>query len=244
VPSPPDIIICVPGLWPTDRDVVLDIAKKSGGYLFAGTVLLEIETKQSFVIEREPHDPRMQQSFRVAGAGRIPQSVLDAIGRHTRVLYLIGPGGSAVATRAMMRAACGLLRAGGLAVKVESSGLGHPAEEWTRMTELGTPRDLHRAFVVQLDGVDKLTTCGMHNFGLRDAIFADSDCERDEASSLLLQFQRYMLAEDPKLNHGHTFSIAPDAPWYRMLAEDCTTYPPGDPFHNPYGMWRLVRVER
>ena len=143
-----------------------------------------------------------------------------------------------------MRAACGLLKAGGIAVKVESSGVAHSAETWREMTDSQFLPNLHRAFVVSVGDKEGCFSCGMHNLGLRDAVVAPDDADPGYAAQLMYRLQLYELLESPDLRHGHTFSLDAESPRFRLLAEDCTTYPSGDPFHNPYGMWRLTRLTR
>ncbi len=75
-------------------------------------------------------------------------------------------------------------------------------------------------------------------------IIGPNDADPSEAGKLMHGFQIYELLQRPQLGSGHTFSLEADAPRYRITTEECETYPPGDSFHNPYGMWRLTRVVR
>jgi hypothetical protein len=242
--QPPKIIIGIPGAWPSRKDIVTSIALKSEGYLFAGMILMETASKEAFTLEVDDHDPRMRQAFECAGYGRFSKADLSAIASHSHTLYLLEPGGSLDAARAMMRAACGLLRVGGLAVKVESAGVAHLAESWFRMADNPFVLNLYQAYVALVGGAGGCFSCGMHNLGFRDAIVGPDDATTEYASQLLNQFHLYALLENPVLESGHTFSLDAEAPRFRLRAETCSTYPPDDPFHNPFGMWRLTRVER
>jgi hypothetical protein len=240
----PKIIVGVPGLWPSRSEVVTSIATKSGGYLFAGMVLMEVATKDPFTLEVYDHAPQMRNAFAIAGGGRFSEAELDAIGSHTFTLYLSRDGGSPEAAWKVMRAARGLIQAGGLGVKVESAGLAVRPEVWSEWADTEFLPNLYHAFVVRVGGPEGYFSCGMHNLGYRDVIVGPDEASADEAGELIHRFQLYELLENPDLQSGHTFSLDAEAPRFRVTAEECTTYPPGDSFHNPYGMWRLTRIAR
>jgi hypothetical protein len=240
----PKIIVGVPGPWPSRSEIVTSIASRSGGYLFAGMILMEVATQDAFKLEIYDHDSRMRHAFEVAGGGRFSEAELDAVGQHTYTLYAIGEGGSPKAAWKVMRAAGGLIRAGGLGAKVESAGVAHRAEVWDEWAGSNFRPNLYHAFVVQVHGETGYFSCGMHNLGYRDVVVGPNDASPGDAHKLIHGFQMYELFQAPELRSGHTFSLDADAPRYRITAEACETYPPGDLFHNPYGMWRLTRIVR
>ena len=51
----PNIIVGIPGSWADRTAIVESIALHSGGYLFAGMVLMHIETKWSCSVEIYEH---------------------------------------------------------------------------------------------------------------------------------------------------------------------------------------------
>jgi Domain of unknown function (DUF4261) len=236
----PQIIVGVPGRWASRSEIVRGIARKSGGYLFAGSILMDTATNDAFTLEIYEHDPRLREAFEVAGGGRYTKSQLNAIESHTYTLYAICEGGSCESAWKMMRAARALIRAGGIGVKVESSGIAIKPRLWCEWAESDFLPNLYHAFVVQLFEQNLWSTCGMHNFGYRDLIVETDRETDDDARKLIHDFQLYELLEAPKLKSGHTFSVDDSAPRYRIAAERCKTYPRDDPFHNPYGMWRLA----
>lgn len=240
----PRIIVGVPGAWPTRSDIVAAIASRSGGYLFAGRAMMEMGTDDSFQLEVYDHDPNLRQAFEVAGGGRYTTAELDAIDRHTHTLYVTGEGGSTDAAWKMMRAARGLLRAGGLGVKVESAGVAPRPDRWSEWADSGFVPNLYHAFVVRVGEPGVWFSCGMHNLGYRDVVIAGADATAAEVGELIHGFQMYELMESPTIKSGQTFGLNSTAPMYRITAEACQTYPPGDPFHNPYGLWRLTRIAK
>jgi hypothetical protein len=78
----------------------------------------------------------------------------------------------------------------------------------------------------------------MHNLGLRDAVLAAGDAE--DAVELLRTFTRYVFAEQAEIRSGQTFSVASDAPVFRVVEDEGIRYETSSLFNNPYGFWRLV----
>ena len=237
----PRIIVGVPGTWPSRTALVQAVAGESGGYLFAGRVLMNTATKESWELEVYEQDPNLARAFALAGRGSVTEADLDAVAAHTCTAYLIGEGGSVEAAQRMMEAACGLLRAGGVAVKVESAGKAHSRRDWTMLTERRESRALYDAYVTLIGGDGGGYSCGMQNLGLPDAAVNAALSDQDGAR-LLQAFLLYTLLEQPDLRSGHTFGLNPQAPSYRLSLEPCRTYERENPFFNPYGMWHLETV--
>jgi hypothetical protein len=236
----PETVLCVPGTWKDRANLFARIVDDSGGYIFAGCILLQRETKEAFELHVEGPDPRMADAFAAAGRHWMTADDLARIANHNFVLYLVGPGGSRQRAESFMQAAAGLLKAGGLAVKVESSGLAHDRSSWLKMTDSLYLFSAHRAFVVSVAGSD-VYTCGMHNLGHPDAIVAGAEAE--DPGQLVYTFSRYLFTESPGVRPGETFSESPDAPCYRLTKEECRLYEDGSLFTNPYGMWRLTLID-
>ncbi|PTY03647.1 hypothetical protein DB346_06690 [Verrucomicrobia bacterium LW23] len=234
-------ILCIPGVWKDRTAAVQQIAKLSGGYLFAGDTLTHMESKQSIEMELCEPDERMARAFAAAGPHWRDTPEMERIATHGKVAYLVGQGGSADRAKAMMQAGAALLYAGGLGVKVESSGLAFSPAQWIRMTDNCWLGALHQAYVVYVEGgSDDADTfsCGMHNLGMPDAIVESRLSENPV--ELLRVFTAYLCIEAPDLRPSHTFSVEDGAPRYRVSREEDVPYPdPEDLFHNPYGMWRL-----
>lgn len=234
----PQIILAVPGRWANRTDLVGKVAEASGGYLLAGNVLAQVGAERAWQVEVQGANPHLARAFEAGGRGSFSVADLDAVARHTRVVYLLGPGGSEDAARASLGAAAGLLRAGGVAVNVESTGKSHPRETWFGFAAGSDLPALFYAFVTLIGAPGEVRSCGMQNLGLPDACLVEPPTE--EAASLLQSFLYYLLAEKPDLRSGQTFSLGPGAPVYRLALEPCRWYPEDDPFFNPYGIWRLT----
>ncbi len=165
---------------------------------------------------------------------------MAAIAEHRSVVYLVGCGGTREAAEAMIRAAAALLDAGGLGVKVESSGLAHSPEKWRSLVANLHLFSAHEALVVYVTG-DEIYSCGMHLLGLPDAITG----ERDHVAGveLLRVFTRYVFREAPQLRDEQTFAAEVAAPSYRLRRDRGIAYPADSLFANEFGYWRLVPVQ-
>lgn len=235
----PKVVVGIPGRWPGRSDIVTSIASNSGGYLFAGAVLMHIESQWSCSLEIYDHDPAMRHAFEVASAGTIPEAELTAIAQHTHTLYLVANGGSFETGRELMRAAKALLDCGGIAVKIESTGVAHSAERWIELTDNELPHAVMWAFVTYIGDSGEYYSCGMHNLGFRDVVVT-ADIEPDDAASLIDQFLQYIVFEELTILDNQTFALDKNAPRYQVTKSPCTMFPPDDLFHNPYGVWELV----
>jgi hypothetical protein len=200
------------------------------------------------LLEVRPHDPHLANAFRFAGAySSFSDADFEAIAGHTHCLYLIDEtGGSRDAASKMLRFASALLRAGGIAVKVESAGKSHTASEWLALAGQATSPSsaleaiaLYEAFVVLVGGQQTgYYSCGMHNLGLPDARLPPG-LPNDEAGALLHGFLRYLLIEQPAIHSNETFSLSADAPYYRLKHRDCHEFQEDDLFRNPFGVWEM-----
>ena len=186
-------------------------------------------------------DLRMWRAFAAAGPHWLNTPEMIAIKDHHMVVYIVGEGGSPQRADRLMLAAVGLLNAGGLGVKVESTGVAHSPNAWRDFTKKAYLKSLHTAYVIYLTG-DECVSCGMHNLGLKDVIVATADAENPV--ELLRTFTQYMFIEKPVLGERQTFGTGADAPCYRMTHEPCTQYEAGSLFINPFGMWRLRPVAK
>ena len=231
-----EIVLCIPGPWSDRTQLVESIANHSGGYLFAGTVLLDLETNQSFELVFEGRDERMLAAFEAAGPHWKNTPEMDLISTHQSVCYIVSGGGSIDSAHSIMDAACAILNAGGLGVKVESSGLAHSPDDWQEQSQYNYLLKSHSSYVIYLTS-ENTYSCGMHNFGLPEAMVKSS--ESDNPPELLRVFTHYLLSESPDIKEGQTFSVDSSSPAYRIKAHTGIEYGENSLFSNPFGMWLL-----
>lgn len=240
MPTPPQIILRIPGLWAARINILLDISRSKTGYLFADDFLLNTRTSQRFSVLVEEHNPNIEAAFRELSSNNIDNPTLAAIGKNTHCLYFTTPAFAPDDARAAMRACDALLTAGGIAVLVESSGKVHTSQAWHELQSRADSTGLYDAFVTQmLDGPNRTYyTLGMHNLGKRDAILT-GDLLATKAPTLIRDFMLHTISTEDDPTSGRTFPAKDDVPAFKISHEACTTFPPGNVYHNPYGMWRI-----
>ena len=235
----PEAILCIPGDWTDHLVLGARLVRESDGYLFAGRVLMHLETKDKFELQVEKADPRIMTAFAYAGRHWDGTAAMERIATHASVAYLIGEGGSLASAERLMLAGEALIKVGGLGVKVESSGVAHSPDAWRGLVAHRHIFGAHDAFVLYVRGA-QVYSCGMHHFGLPEAIVDQADVE--DAAELLRIFTRYLLNERPKILAGQTFSVAKDAPVFRIVEGMPIDYGADSLFQNSYGMWRLELI--
>jgi hypothetical protein len=181
-------------------------------------------------------DPALGGTFRTSGQGKLSEEVLARIEQHTAVAYLRFPADIAGQRERLMEYTRLMARIGGLAVKIESSGIAHTLEHWLGMLT-GSPFDLYCASVVLVGGEAYAYSCGMHHFGLPDS--AVPRTLEGDAADVMNRFNFWRISEQPELANGNTFSLAADAPRMRMTLVEDSRYPTDAPMNNPHGVWRL-----
>ena len=236
-----EIVLCIPGPWDSQTDLVKRVVKDSGGYIFAGRVLQKLESEEFFELQLEYPDERMFSAFQAAGPHWKGTPEMELIATHKSVAYLISNGGSLEAAHSIMEAANGLLKAGGFGVKVESTGIAHSPQAWAEQCKYNYLFKSHSSYVVYITDIEYTYSCGMHNFGLPDAITRTSESEN--SADLLRDFTHYLLSESPQIESGQTFSADADSPVYRIYQSPCIDYGEESLFNNPYGTWGLEIVK-
>ena len=236
-----EIVIGIPGKWQTRSDIVTSIAGESDGLLFAGAVLTNTATNEPYRLEVYDHDPNLTRAFAIGGRQSLTELDLESIQSHTYTLCLIAEGGTFEQAQKVLDIGCGLLKAGGLALKVETTGKAHSRQDWFALAAAKNETALCHAFVTLVGKGSAYYSCGMHNLGYRDAIVR-GNITPDDAARLLQAFLFYILIERPSIIDGHTFSEDQHSPHYRLLGIPCESYPGDHTFHNPYGMWQLEAV--
>ncbi len=235
----PELIICIPGTWTDRSDLLRQVItyEPKGRYMFAGMVLADVEAKDHVPLEFCPADPHIPKAFEIAGQGKIPSEILARLHEHTSVVYLHFPLDLPNQRERILKFTQIIERLGGIAVKVESAGLAHSWERWFSLLS-GTPFNVYCAGVVLIGDRDYYYSCGMHHFGL-------PECEVPclipvgEAADLMNRFNFWQITEHPKLSRGHTFSLTPTAPHFRLSLEQDTRHDKEQLFYNPHGIWRL-----
>lgn len=236
-------VLCIPGNWNDRSEVLTAIAEANKDeFIFAGTLMMNMKTKKGFELRIQEHDEHIMESFRIAGmVNRVDDVFIKEIGDHKQVIYLIGETGNVEDAKAIAEAGLAILKAGGIGVKVETTGIAFTKADWEGLLldfEIG---NLYEMFVLDSisDGNGTVYTCGMHNLGFKDAIVKGEAFQ--DAVNLLSIFGYYQIVDKPEIKIGQTFSTAVDAPIFEIAEELNQPYKGDQLFENPFGMWRLKR---
>lgn len=236
----PEIIICIPGMWTDRSDFLRQIisSEPEGRYIFAGRVLADVAAKDHVPVDFCAADAHIQKAFEIAGQGKISPEILARLQEHTSVAYLHFPPDLLNQRERILKFTQAIQGIGGIAVKVESAGSAHSWEQWISLLS-GKPFNAYCAGVVLISDQDHYYSCGMHQFGLPEC---EVSCTipAGEAADLMNRFNFWQIAEHPNLSPGHTFSLAPTAPHFRLSLEQDTRHDADEPFYNPHGIWRLA----
>ena len=196
-----EMVLCIPGPWQSRAEAIRALVDAHGGrYLMAGLLLYDSEGKDSVTIEWEEHDPRMVNAFYCC---QNDEKTMSALASHGSVLYLRFPMDITDQRERLLKYTDVLRKAGGIAVKLESSGISHPWSRWFEWLSSPFLHNHYRAAVIVAGDADGWYSCGMHQFGLPGATVPG---DGEEVRETLEAFNKYLLIENPKLSTGHTFS--------------------------------------
>jgi hypothetical protein len=119
------MVVCVPGTWKSPIELALGLVRDGAKWLLMANQLSEVATSFTCEIDFQEADPRMRDAFESSSGGRISASELKSIAASKSTVYLLGTAGDLPSALSFLRAANSLLEAGGLGVKIESSGVAH-----------------------------------------------------------------------------------------------------------------------
>lgn len=237
-----ELILCIPGPWKDRSDFIRRVITLDpmARYMFAGGVLADTISKDHVAVEFAAADPRMSETFELAGQGQIAAPLLSEIEKHQSVVYMHFRSDMQAERDRLIKFTKLLQQLGGLAIKVESAGVAHDWDRWFSLLE-GSLFDLYCASVLLIGSEDHYYSCGMHHFGLPECAVPTS-VDPGEAADLMNRFNFWRISEGPTLHSGHTFSLSKDEPaWLMKLAPD-EQHEAEDLFFNPHGVWFLSPV--
>ncbi|MES2267715.1 MAG: hypothetical protein V4520_13210 [Bacteroidota bacterium] len=235
-----DTVICIPLPW---SDKVELFSASNGKLMILGNFLVDNDAQQHFEVELEGYDKNMQNAFKVAGSvNSVSDEFLATIGNHKSVLYLISKTGNINSAYEMALCANKILMAGGLGIKVETTGNAAEPAQWNDFLSLSLEVACYKCFVVDsiMNKEGEVYTCGMHNLGLKDTIIKGEEFQ--ESVIILSTFGFYQLIDKPIIRSGQTFQPDLESLLYRITNEDNQPNNDIELFENVFGMWRLNRV--
>lgn len=237
------IVIGIPGTWEDIDAFRHALDQHSDGYSYSGMVLLEEVTQTSFGLEIVEHDPKLRAAYEATSFGQMSTAELALLDQHTLTIYLIGEGGSPEHAKALLPATLAILKAGGLAVKVETTGKAFGKAAWEALASSRDATHLYDAFVLKLHAEgDVYYTCGMHNLGLKDAIVGAVD--EQVAAYTLDVFSMYQILEQPHIRPGESFAPKAGFPAFQLNEANDQRFAPDDTLYNRYGLWILQPIKQ
>ena len=238
----PKTILCIPGNWNDRTEIVAAIAENNmNEFIFAGMILFNLKTNMGFELEICERDSRMKESFKWAGmVNRVSEEFLNEVDKHKYVIYLSVETGDLESAKSIAEAGNAILKAGGIGIKVETTGKAFTKEHWTELLNDFEESNLYQMFVLDSISDGKITySCGMHNLGLKDTIVYKEEFQ--ESVNLISIFSCYQLFEKPEIKSNQTFSTDSEAPIFVITEEKNQPNKGEELFENPYGMWKLER---
>jgi uncharacterized protein DUF4261 len=234
------IVICVPGTWESRTEFVEAVVTSTGGdFVFAGGVLFHAKANDHVNLEFCGPDDRMLKAFELGGQGKLTNSILDEVAKHKSCLYLHFPCHLVSQKPRLLKFSEVVSRCGGIAVKLETSGIAHQWQRWSELLRSTNPFDTYCACVVLVGDERFYYSCGMHNFRLPDAQISNS-LNAEEAADLLNRFNYWQIIEGPNLKSGNKINLTADADFRLKLLND-VRHLEADLFHNSNGLWELQR---
>jgi hypothetical protein len=231
------IVLSIPGVWENHQALLHALLTNETGYIYAGSIIKSLTNEYYAEIEEYENDPNVSQIFRSLSMGRFSESELEKIDRHNMVIYVVCEGGSIELAQQALLLGQALIKAGGLAIKVETSGLTHIKSDWLSYSAENT-LDLFKGFIPIISDDNLLYSCGMHQFGKPDGCI---NLKVDQASYILNHFLLYILIENPELLENQTFSIDENSELLKLSRKASGDFFDLDSLYfNPLDVWMLT----
>jgi hypothetical protein len=228
----------VPGPWGSPGAFADALSNSDTGYRFDEGYLVRDSDGWRCETAASEHDDEIADLF--AYDGRLSKAEVKAVANHVAKVHLVGPGGSTKHARAMVDAATALVKLGAAGVMVDNSAATHSPKEWLSLADDPEPGGLYWIFTALSGGPDEMWTNGQHCLGLRDAELPHPP-DGQFAYLLVHNFLGYVYQSGKTVHDGDVID-GPGGTFFRARQLPFTRTPDG-PFYNPFGLWRLERVE-
>src|SRR5947207_2312507 len=234
--APVEVVLRIPGTWSHPRELVDGLP---AGYRLTPEALILADGAQ-VEFDPMPPDDQFAEIFRSSCRQPPTEDELAKIEGYTVNVCLSGPGGSLEAAQKMMEAGAAIVRAGGIGVFIDNSGLAHGGQLWLEMTEDASSDAVSFAFVSIIRGDTEVWTMGMHVLGLRDVVMQRSDIE--DGGFDIVEVIRYLARGDKPVADGHVIADL-NGPCFQAFAAESPAETAGSPMHNPFGRLKLVSIK-
>ncbi|MEM7591498.1 MAG: hypothetical protein AAF383_08250, partial [Cyanobacteria bacterium P01_A01_bin.83] len=178
-------------------------SKYSEDYLLIGRIFQSTITTHSCEIDIYNAADNFSLPWKMTGQNNISLT-LDQFNFEQQLVLLTSIDTGYEACRQIAQLAQVFLQIGGIAIRVESTGIIHEPQKWLDNYNSSDVFDIYTLFITLVEGDYSYYSCGMSNFGK-----ADVEIEILEELSLAIYvmnvFNYYRLTESPILQDGHTF---------------------------------------
>lgn len=233
------ITLVIPGVWEDEKELLKQF--RENDYLVLGNILRSLEEPYNFNFEILSHEQGIENSFYYASRYTFDQEILNQLNGHNSILILERIDTHIGSLKALLDLSDLVLQLGGIAIKVETTGIAYKASEWN---ELVTHKDLQTMYSYLVGLVHDTETnvyysFGMKTFGLADARVSAS-IGNERACDTLHEFNLFRLMDSPRLLDGETIALVEEGQVFMLQHNSDTRYEREDIFHNRFGIWELV----
>ncbi|MEM8722447.1 MAG: hypothetical protein AAGE84_24675 [Cyanobacteria bacterium P01_G01_bin.39] len=234
------IALTIPIKLQNRQEIAAALKSRYGGdYLLMGRIFQSTITTRSCEIDIYNAANNFVSAWKIAGQNNISLT-LDQLNFEQQLILLTSIDTGYEACRQIAQLAQVFLQIGGIAIKVESTGIVHEPQKWLDNYNSSDVFDIYTLFVTLIEGDCFYYSCGMFNFGKADVKVEISE-DLSLAVYVMNVFNYYRLTESPILQDGHTFQPDIECPAYTMRWIEDQESELDSPLHNPYGRWLLSR---
>lgn len=235
------IVICIPTNLQNRQEVTAALESKYGAeYVFIGRIFRSTISDRSCQIEIEQTMSDDTAEWEITGQAKITAATLQQIDGHPLDIILTSEQTGYHACRHIAQLAQVLLRIGGIAIKVESTGIAYEKQQWLTQCNSDDVFDIYSLFVQLVEGDHYYYSSGMSNFGKADVAIELTE-DRGLAIYVINVFNYYRLTESPILQDGHTFQPDIECPTYQLQWIEDREVEADSLLYNPHGRWYLYR---
>jgi hypothetical protein len=237
--APVRIELRLPGPWGSVGALADALEAGDTGYRFDDGKLVRDADGWRCDVGTSPHDDEIADIF--ACDGRLSRKEVKAVANHAGKIHLAAPGGSVKHARAIVDAASALVKLGATGVMVDNSAATHSPTDWFSLADDPQSGGLYWIFTILTSGEDEVWTNGQQCLGLRDAELVNPP--DDQFAYLLVHNFLGYVYQSGRTVHAGDVVDGPGGTIYRATHHPCTRFEPDTPFFNPFGIWRLQRLE-
>jgi hypothetical protein len=236
VPAP-EVTMRIPGGWARPEEFFENLPR--GCCCTANGITMPDGSE--FELNALPADEDFPRIF-ASSCPKLPtETECEQVENYKVNICLTGRGGSIAAAKRLMEAAAAVMAAGGVGVFVDNSGIAHGATDWLKLFDSADTGGVYWAFVMAVQSDVEVYSMGMHILGLRDAIIPSTgNAEYD--SRTLHSFLGFTAFSGAALKDGEMIGDAV-LPSFQICSQADDRAPASAPMFNPYGRWRLERID-